>query len=73
LPTAVSTADQILNIAKTADSKPPIIALTKPSRISSICSPQLDPPTSLLKIAQTADSKPPIIALTKNHPEYRRF
>src|ERR1700756_104108 len=35
LPTAVSTTDQTLNIAQTADSKPPIIALTKPSRISS--------------------------------------
>src|ERR1700749_562985 len=43
LPTAVSTTDQALNIAQTADSKPPIIALTKPSRISSICSPQPDP------------------------------
>ena len=65
LPTAASNTDQTLNIAQTADSKPPIIALTKPYRISSICSPQPDPVTSLLKIAQTADSNPPIIALTK--------
>src|ERR1700675_1777291 len=49
LPTAASITDQTLNIAQTADSKPPIIALTRPSRISSICSPQPDAATSLLE------------------------
>src|SRR6516165_9050688 len=46
LPTAASTTAQTLNIAQTADSKPPITAPTRPSRISSICSPQLDAATS---------------------------
>ena len=49
LPTAASTTDQTLNIAQTADSKPPITAPTRPSRISSICSPPRDGATSLLE------------------------
>src|SRR6266705_2151231 len=49
LPTAASTTDRTLNIAQTADSKPPITAPTRPSRISSICSPQPDVSTSLLE------------------------
>jgi hypothetical protein len=48
LPTAASITDQTLNIAQTADSKPPITAPTRPSRISSICSQQPDAATSLL-------------------------
>src|SRR5246127_1971218 len=49
LPTAASTTDQTLNIAQTADSKPPITAPTRRSRISSSCSPQPNAATSLLE------------------------
>jgi hypothetical protein len=49
LPTAASITDQTLNIAQTADSKPHITAPTRPSRISSICSPPPDAVTSLLE------------------------
>jgi hypothetical protein len=43
------TTDQTLNIAQTADSKPPTTAPTRPSRTSSICSPPRDGATSLLE------------------------
>src|SRR6266702_4271333 len=49
LPTAASTAVRTLNIAQTADSKPPTTAPTTPSRTSSICSPLRDGATSLLE------------------------
>src|ERR1700720_4788175 len=49
LPTAASTAVRTLNIAQTADSKSPTTAPTRPSRISSICSPPPDAATSLLE------------------------
>src|SRR5580693_10083482 len=49
LPTAASTAVRILKIAQTADSKSPTTAPTRPSRISSICSPPRDGATSLLE------------------------
>jgi hypothetical protein len=45
-PTAAFIIDQIANIARTAGSKPPTIAPTKPSRKSSISSPPLDPAAS---------------------------
>src|SRR4030081_1966312 len=49
LPTAASTAVRTLNIAQTADSKPPTTAPTTPSRTSSICSPLRDGAASLLE------------------------
>src|SRR6185436_12671609 len=49
LPTAASTTVRTLNIAQTADSKPPTTAPTRPSRTSSICSPPRDGATSLLE------------------------
>src|SRR5712671_7447449 len=49
LPTAASTAIRTLNIAQTADSKPPTTAPTTPSRTSSICSPLRDGAASLLE------------------------
>src|SRR4029077_2738370 len=49
LPTAASTTVRTLNIAQTADSKPPTTAQTRTSRTSSICSPPRDGATSLLE------------------------
>src|SRR4030088_735905 len=49
LPTAASTAVRTLKIARTADSKSPTTAPTRPFRISSICSRPHDAATSLLE------------------------